>query len=60
LANTWIKIDKVWRADRSALRSIRGNFGLPISEILRNSMTGHLIVRTESNFTPKKIGAVEI
>jgi len=57
---TWVKIAEIWRVERSILSKVDNSFGLPMSQTVGKSMSGHLIVRTQPCFTFKKMGKKEI
>lgn len=54
LVKTWIKLGTIWKANKSKLIGIHGQYGMPLSDILSKSITGHLLVKTPSDFSPKK------
>jgi hypothetical protein len=55
MVSLWIKIENFWQYKRSLLRKIYGSYGLPISEIIDKTMTGHMLVKTRKNFSTKKL-----
>lgn len=57
---TWVKIGNFWRINKSILSRIYGNFRVPVYEMLSQSMTGHVIVKTQSSFSPEKNGAKKL
>lgn len=57
MISLWLKIGKFWQSKKSLLNKIYGSYGLPISNLIDRTMTGHMWVKTEKNFLPEKIGA---